>query len=238
MINSSGVFDKFKDLGALEENLCIKITGWTKIEFCDFSKLVKSVKDTAGRTKEQLIAIYRYWLSKGLDQETLSLLKYNTSQQQISHYLSVIRSAMHTDCVPLFLGAHKGKDFFLKYNTESVRILHNFREDDLAIVVDGTYTKIEKSANNQFQYLTYSVQKCDNLVKPFIMCCADVYLIDCYGPFQATMNDATIFRYVLKTDTDLNKLCQKKENIMFFVDRGAYFVEKIKIKAVLLFSRI
>jgi hypothetical protein len=52
------------------------------------------------------------------------------------------------------------------------------------------------------------------------------------------MNDATIFRYVLKTDTDLNKLCQKKENIMFFVDRGAYFVEKIKIKAVLLFSRI
>jgi hypothetical protein len=91
LINSSGVFDKFKDLGALEENLCIKITGWTKIEFCDFSKLVTSVKDTAGRTKEQLIAIYRYWLSKGLDQETLSLLKYNTSQQQISHYLSVIR---------------------------------------------------------------------------------------------------------------------------------------------------
>ena len=40
------------------------------------------------------------------------------------------------------------------------------------------------------------------------MCCADVYLIDCYGPFQATMNDATIFRYVLKTDTDLNKFCQ------------------------------
>jgi hypothetical protein len=145
---------------------------------------------------------------------------------------------MHTDCVPLFLGAHKGKDFFLKYNTESVRILHNFKEDDLAIVVDGTYTKIEKSANNQFQYLTYSVPKCDNLVKPFIMCCADVYLIDCYGPFQATMNDATIFRYVLKTDTDLNKLCQKKENIMFFVDRGEYFVVKIKIKAVLLFSRI
>jgi hypothetical protein len=83
--------------------------------------------------------------------------------------------------------------------------------------------------------LTYSVQKCDNLVKPFIMCCADWYLIDCYGPFQATMNDATIFRYVLKTDTDLNKLCQKKENIMFFVDRREYFVVKIKIKAVLLF---
>ena len=48
LITSSGVFDKFKDLGALDKNLCIKITGWTKIEFCDFSKLVKSVKDTAG----------------------------------------------------------------------------------------------------------------------------------------------------------------------------------------------
>jgi hypothetical protein len=50
LITSSGVFDKFKDLSALEENLCIKITGWTKIEFCNFLKLVKSVKDTAGRT--------------------------------------------------------------------------------------------------------------------------------------------------------------------------------------------
>ena len=53
------------------------------------------------------------------------------------------------------------------------------------------------------------MQKCDNL-KTFIMCCADGYFIDCYGQFQATMNDATIFRYVLKSDTDLNKLCQKK----------------------------
>ncbi len=121
-----------------------------KLEFCNFSKLIKSVTDTAGRTKEQLVAFHRYWQSKGLDQSTLSLLKYNTSQQQISHYLSVIRSAMNTD--PMFLGAIKGKKYFLKHNTESGKILHDFKDDDLAIIVDGTHMKIEKSSNTQFQY--------------------------------------------------------------------------------------
>ena len=52
------------------------------------------------------------------------------------------------------------------------------------------------------------------------MCCADGYFIDCYGPFPANMNDAQIFRYVLNTDNDLNKLFTPKEKIVFFLDRG------------------
>ena len=220
LINSSGIFDKFKNMASLEEDICYKITGWNKSEFYSFSKLITSVRDTVGRSKDQLIAIYRYWLMKGIDQCTLSMLKCNTSQQQISHYLQQIRTAINIDFVPLFLGANKGKEFFLNHNTTSVKILHDFEQDQLAIVVDGTYTKIEKSSNNQFQYLSYSQQKLDNLVKPFIMCCADGYFIDCYGPFPATLNDANIFRYILNTDDDLKKLCDEKEKIMFFVDRG------------------
>jgi len=53
-----------------------------------------------------------------------------------------------------------------------------------------------------------------------MMCCADGYFIDCYGPFPATLNDANIFRYILKTDNDLIELCKEKTQIMFFVDRG------------------
>ena len=50
-----------------------------------FGHLIKGVE--SGRTKEQLIAIYRYWFAKGIDQSSLTMLKSNTSQQQISHYL-------------------------------------------------------------------------------------------------------------------------------------------------------
>jgi hypothetical protein len=181
--DSCGIFDKFKDVASLNENLCKQITGWVKVNFTRFSDLIVNVRDTAGRTKEQLVAIYRYWLMKGLDQGTLALFECYTTRPQISHYLAQIRSAMEKDIVPKFLGAHKGKEFFLRHNTESVRILHDFTNEKLAVVADGTYTRLEKSSNNEFQYVTYSLQKFHHLIKPFILCCADGYFIECYGPF-------------------------------------------------------
>jgi hypothetical protein len=164
---------------------------------------------------------------KGLDQGTLALLKCNTTQPQISHYLAQIRSAMEKDIVPKFLGAHKGKEFFLRHNTESVRILHDFTNEKLAVVADGTYTRLEKSSNNEFQYVTYSLQKFDHLIKPFILCCADGYFIECYGPFKATFNDADILKYILATDNHLKELVQPPENIYFFLDRGKRINELI-----------
>lgn len=222
--NSSGIFDKFNDIASLDDEFCKKITGWTKLQFLSFSKFIHNVRDTAGRTKEQLIAIYRYWLKKGLDQSTLAMLKSHTSQQQISHYLAQIRHAINEEFVPLFLGANKGKDFFLKHNTVRVRALHDFGTNEiLAVIADGTYTRIEKSFNNDFQYMSYSVQKSQNLIKPFILCCTDGYFIDCYGPFQANMNDAQILRYILNTDEDLKLLFSEKDKIIIFLDRGAFF---------------
>ena len=222
--HSSGIFDKFKDMASLEETLCFKITGWSKLQFERFSKHITNIRDTAGRTKEQLIAIYRYWLAKGIDQSSLAMLKSNTSQQQISHYLSQIRTAINDQFVPLYLGAHKGREFFLKHNTESVKVLHEFKNDMLAVIADGTYTRLEKSANNDFQYLSYSMQKSQNLLKPFIMCCANGYFIDCYGPFSANLNDSQILRYIMATDIDLGELFKEKEKIVFFLDRGINFI--------------
>ena len=220
LTESCGIFDKFKDIASIENDICKNITGWCKLDFIRFSQYIKNIRDSAGRTKEQLIAIYRFWLLKGLDQSTLAMLKFDTSQQQISHYLCQIRNAINKEFVPEFLGAHKGKEFFLKHNTESVRILHDFVDDDLAIIADGTYTRLEKSANNEFQYLSYSSQKLDNLIKPFILCCADGYFIDCYGPFQASFNDAAILKYILETDNDLKNILYPSDKIMFFLDRG------------------
>ena len=220
LTQACGIFDKFKNMSSLEEKDCVLITGWTKIEFDNFCSLIKSVRDTCGRTKLQLVAIYRYWLLKGIDQTTLALLKSETSQQQISHYLAQIREAINKDFVHLFLGANKEKNFFLNHNTQSVKVLHSLEPDTLAIIADGLYTRLEKSSNNQFQYASFSVQKKQNLIKPFIVCCADGYFIDCYGPFQANLNDSTIFRYILSTDDDLKNLLTPKNKIIMFLDRG------------------
>ncbi|CAF1113302.1 unnamed protein product [Brachionus calyciflorus] len=85
-----------------------------------------------------------------------------------------------------------------------VRELYDLKNEDLAIIADATYCRCEKSTNNDFQYKSWSEQKMDFLTKPFIVCCPDGYIIDCYVPFQANQNDATIFEYILKTDSKLN----------------------------------
>ena len=137
-LNSINVFDKFKDITKLTESHCFNITRWTKDQFLRFSNYISSTYRTKGRTKEELIAIYRYWLRRGLDQCSLAMFKNKTSQQQISNYLSQIRVAINKDFVPYFLGVkNRSREFFLKHNNITVSELYQLNEDELAIVVDG-----------------------------------------------------------------------------------------------------
>ena len=115
--NSLGVFDQFKEINLINEGFFIILTGWTKAEFIRFSNCITSIHDTNVRTKEQLIAVYRFWLRKGSDHTSIAYLKNNTSSQQISHYLSQIREAINKDFVPYFLGAkHLNRELFIKKN--------------------------------------------------------------------------------------------------------------------------
>ena len=155
-----------------------------------------------------------------MDQKSLaSMFSSHTTQQQISEYLRQIRVAIEKDFVPYFLGAHKEREFFLQFNTVMTHQLHNLSKDDLVVIADGTYCKIEKSKNNDFQYKTYSVQKNTSLFKPFLICCADGYIIDCYGPFAANLNDSAILNYILETDLELNKILLPNKTLML-LDRG------------------
>jgi hypothetical protein len=149
------------------------------------------------------------------------MFKNQTSQQQISHYLGQIRKAILKDFVPHFLGANKGRSFFLKHNTTTITELYDLHNEELAIIVDATYCRLEKSANNEFQYKCWSQQKMDLLTKPFIICCGDGYFIDCYGPFQANQNDSTIFEYILENDLDLLQILEPNKTIVF-LDRGKF----------------
>jgi hypothetical protein len=89
----------------------------------------------------------------------------------------------------------------------------------LAIIVDASYIRLEKSSNNQFQYNCWSEQKMDLLIKPFFICLPDGYFVDCYGPFYANLNDASIFDHILKKDIHLRKILKICKTLVF-LDRG------------------
>ena len=218
------IFEKFKNMDLIEEDFCLDITGWSKNKFIEFSGFITSINNTSSRSKEQLIALYRYWLRKGIDQNSLSKMFGNqTNQKKISNYLDQIRRAIYKDFVPFFLGSNKGRVFFSTHNNIMTTKLHELGSDSISIFVDATYCRLEKSANNQFQYDCWSGQKIDLLIKPFIICCADGYIIDCYGPFKAHQNDATIFKYILQEDKELMELTSSGETAVF-MDRGFNFI--------------
>lgn len=228
MLNSfqfqqKGMFDDFKNFSELSDDECIRITGWNKDRFSNFSKFITSINDNVNRNKNQLIALYRYWLRKGVDQFTLCKLFNNgITQQQISHYLAQIRIAIYKDFVPFFLGANRPRKFFIKHCNITTKHLHDLNDDDLAIIADGTYTRLEKSANNQVQYDCWSEQKSDLLLKPFIICCPDGWIIDCYGPFYANVNDAKILAYIILNDNHLEKILRPKKTLVL-LDNGKQF---------------
>ena len=121
--------------------------------------------------------------------------------------------------MPYHLGPNKEREFYLSHNNVTTNILHGLEKDHLAIVCDATYTRLETNANNSVQYASYSQQKKDSLIKPFLICCADGYIIDCYGPFQAHLNDAKIFEYILKTNKNLLRILAPRKTLVL-VDRG------------------
>jgi hypothetical protein len=221
---ASNAFDPFKDVDFIDDTYCRKLTGWTKAEFIEFSSYICSIHSTKQRSLHQLVAMYRYWLRSGIDQKSLAMMFGNGAQQNtISNYLDQIRTAIYKDFVDFFLGAHQKREFYLRFNTFMTQTLHRLPEDHLVIVADGTYSRIEKSRNNDFQYKTYSGQKGELLFKPFLICCADGYIIDCYGPFQANLNDAEILDYILKTDGSLNEILLPGKTMMI-LDRGTSFI--------------
>ena len=216
------IFDKFTNLETLSEIDCKIITGWSKDQFLEFCSHVK-IKRRKERTKEELIAIYRYWLRKGIDQTTLSLLRNDTTQSQISNYLSYIRIAINRDFVPKFLGPEsRTREFFISHNTQTFYELFdlNKKEDILAIVADATYARIEHSANNELQSNSWSSQKKQNITKPFLICLTDGYILDIYTNNKGKVNDASILRHILRTQEYLVKNILLPHKTHIFIDRG------------------
>ncbi len=150
------------------------------------------------------------------------MLGYNWLEKESIYYIRELYNKYQTKhFVAHYLGSQKPREFFLARNTPMTKQLFNLKDDELAIVADGTYGRCEKSLNNDFQYKTYSSQKQVSLIIPFIVSCANGYIIDCYGPFAANKKDAKIFEYILRRDVELQNILQADRTVLF-LDRGIF----------------
>ena len=126
---------------------------------------------------------------------------------------------MVKDFVPFNIGpAAIERKELVHHSTYISKQLFDSADDELILVADRTYCYYQKSFNNSFQRKSYSVRKGRHLVKSFVICTTDGYIVGIYGLFEALKNDASILSNLLKTNEDLRSIL--KENATFVLDRG------------------
>ena len=210
--STCNLFSRFEKMLLIDNKLCYDHTGFTKDEFFFIFNELKSLNNSPSRSKEQALAIYLTWLRTGLPQETLAAFFGVNSRQSISDYCEQVRKAFEKDFIKTYMGAdHCSRDQWLEKNTVLVNELYDLKNDQFCIIADGTYIYCQKSSNNKIQKVFYSVQKKRSLIKPFIMCTSNGYIIDIFGPFAATENDASIILKILDSNiANIMSIIKKK----------------------------
>jgi hypothetical protein len=66
--------------------------------------------------------------------------------------------------------------------------------------------------------MLYSGQKKRPLVKPFLVCCSNGYIVDVDGPYAATQNDASILLHILESNNEFCRLFRDNDHLI--LDRG------------------
>jgi hypothetical protein len=223
------IFEKFSNNANISDDDCKTYTGFTQDQFKQVLSSVSSLRNTSNRDKSQALATYLFWLKTGLDYRTISTIFSIENFQSVGEYCESVRSSLLREFVPQNLGAsHLSRDEWLTQNTTIPKQLFNVANNELILIADGTYIYTNKSKYNTLQRKQYSMQKHRHLAKPFVICTASGRIVDIYGLFPATHNDATIIEEILSSDKqncqELRELLKPNDHIL--IDRG--FRDSIK----------
>ncbi|CAF1125504.1 unnamed protein product, partial [Brachionus calyciflorus] len=153
------------------------------------------VKASQIRTKSQALAIYLFWLKTGMSQNAIKAHFRLNDRIEVSRYCEQVRSSLSSNFVPEFLGTEvMNRQEWLQQNTPLAKEFFSLKDDD------------------------YSVQKKRSLVKPFLFVAANGRILNAFGAFPASKNDAKIIKMCFSQDKDLENLLRKGDGIL--VDRG------------------
>lgn len=162
---NNSIFEQFKHPFATPELLVRRTCGVSKSDFNELLEFLSSMNNTKERTKSQALAIYLFWLKTGVTQDIISAyFDLKLTQREISHYCEQVRVSF-SDFVKKNLGAAcRTRDEWVCHNSSFCEVFYQSSVPKesaprLFLIADGTYLFCQKSFNNEFQRLTYSVQK-------------------------------------------------------------------------------
>lgn len=212
------LFDTVANLSMPEEQLKA-FTGLSWANMTDLRNMLRTMRDVQGRSVLQALFIFLFRLRTGSSNRLIANVLGLKHHQEVSNACNSVLRGFQQDVLPFHFGPKvSSRDALIREHTNpTANRLHNIG-NHLALVYDGTYLKHQKSSNNEYQRRSYSGQKKTNLCKPFTICLTDGFVLDLPGPFQGTMNDATILKRVLDDREGISSLLRKGD--IFIVDRG------------------
>lgn len=215
----SSLLSRIENFSLSEEQLHT-FTGlnWENIE--KLRGLLISLRNSEARTVTQALVTFLFKLRSGSSNQMIKNILGLKHEQQVSNYFHQIIEAFEKDILPNQFGinARTREDLVGNETAPITRELFEMDRSVLAIILDGTYVRHEKSGNNEYQRKSYSGQKKTPLCKPFTICTTNGYIIDTAGPFNGNMNDASIMKILLEDPTGLKTLLRPGDYCI--VDRG------------------
>ncbi|XP_058806441.1 uncharacterized protein LOC131672915 [Phymastichus coffea] len=215
----SEIHDRIGDYSFPEERLNVLTAGLSWENIIELRDMMISLRDSESRNVTQALIVFLFKLVSGNSNKVICAVLGVQREQQVSAFCQSILTAFEKDVLPTRFGIGAlSREELISHNTPVAKALHNIREDQLALIGDGTYLRHEKSANNEYQRKSFSGQKKVPLCKPFMICALYGYIIDSAGPFEANLNDARILDHLLKKPDGLRKLMISGD--IWVLDRG------------------
>lgn len=189
--------------------------------------------DNPNKIQQRRIMSVRLYLERLRHGHTYEQMarRHNTNRRRIGIKVKLGRSILLQSFVPRHLGYNNlNRECLLEHTTDLARLLYCNNDPTKSVTIwDGTYIYTCNTSNHAHQRKIYSGQKRRHLFKIMKVVAADGSILDVFGPFEATKNDAEILKIVFEK-TSVENIFRPGD--IFLVDRGfrdaVKFLEKKK----------
>lgn len=187
----------------------------TGLNLASFRHIYEYVSHLNSQNNELALGIYLSRLRRGYTFEELGN-RWMITRQTASKYCDQIRQSLLGSFCERNISFARTRGEILENQTKVSQLLQTSSSQHGAIIFDGTYLRIEKSFDFEFQRQTWSVHKHYNLLKPMMAVYPNGKIAGIWGPYSGKKNDATILNDLLKKPI-WNSF---KPGDVFIVDRG------------------
>lgn len=194
--------------------------GVTDIQFDEIIHELGFPNNPNKKQKSMIMAIRLYLdrLRHGHTFEQMSY-RYDIKRRNIGKKIKCARNIFLSEFVPKHLNHEcRNREWLKAHTTDLAHSLYCAGDATRCVIVlDGTYVYTCSTSNYTHQRKIYSGQKKRHLFRIMKFIAVDGTIIDCFGPYPATMNDAKIVMSIFEHSSFENIL---KVNDVILVDRG------------------